>query len=93
MQEEKAAQHEQRDWVDVRPEARQQDAERTGAEHSQHQPTGYLLRVPWHLKSVDPPLFPPSLAVAQCHGPLRIAQSQCSAATPAHSMAVKRLRI
>jgi len=36
MQEEQTAQHEQRDWIDVRPEARQQDAECTGAENSQH---------------------------------------------------------
>lgn len=74
VQEEQAAQHEQRDRVYVGPEAGQQDAERTGAERGQHQPAGHLLRVPGHLQPMDAPLFPPGLTVARCHDPRHIAR-------------------
>jgi len=64
VQEEQTAQHEQHDRIEVGPEAGQQDAERTGAERGQHQPTGHLLRMPRHLQPIGPPMFPPRGLVA-----------------------------
>lgn len=77
VQEEQAAQREQRGRVQVGPEAGQQHAERAGAERGQHQPAGHLLRMPRHFQPIGPsPLSPGLIPPARRHhAPRRIARS------------------